>query len=264
MNNIFIEGIMGTGKSELLNILRTEINGYKVYYEGALSPVELIWCAYLDNEQYNAICEKYKDIVGEIESFTKDEGDKKIIAYTKILTDIEGFHRDLEQYEIYHGNISFDKFKEIIIKRYQNFEGSGNIFECSFFQYSITTMILFYEMDEKQIVEFYKEVFEVVGNKNFKMVYLKADDIFEVINNVRKKRVDNFGNELWFEPMVRYIENSPYGIKSEVKGLDILIEFLAKRIEVELKVINDVIGDKAYVIEDGNYEIGEVIDWCLE
>ncbi len=264
MNNIFIEGIMGTGKSELLKILRNEMNGYKVYYEGGLSPVESIWCAYLNNQQYNGICEKYKDIVGEIESFTKDEDDKKIIAYTKILTDIEGFHKDLEQYEIYHGNISFDKFKDIIIKRYKNFEGKGNIFECSFFQYSITTMILFYEMEVAEIVEFYKEIFEVLCAKDFKLIYLKANDILEVINNIRKNRVDNFGNGLWFDPMVRYIENSPYGIKSDVQGLDILIEFLEKRVEIELKVIYEVIGSKALVIEDRNYGIGKVIDWCVE
>ena len=45
MQNIFIEGIQGAGKSTLVNRLAQRLPEYSVYREGDLSPVELACAA---------------------------------------------------------------------------------------------------------------------------------------------------------------------------------------------------------------------------
>ncbi len=255
MKNIFIEGLMGTGKSTLLNKLKEELQAYNTYNEGSFSPVDLVWCTYNNDVEYNFICNKFKEIKDEIERFTTVEGDKRIIAYTKILTDIEGFHKFMEQYEIYHGNKTLGEFKNIVLKRYLNFVGNGNIFECAFFQYIITTMLLFYQLDEKEILDFYKEAFAILTEKDFILIYLDTDNIEETINFAKNERVDNQGNEWWFLPLVRYIEESPFGKKNNLIGFEGLIKLLKLRREIELRVIKEIIGEHAIVLKSKSNDI---------
>ena len=55
--------------------------------------------AYVDKETYAEILDKYNDIRSEIMEKSYEEDDHMIICYTKIITDIHGFHKDLERYE---------------------------------------------------------------------------------------------------------------------------------------------------------------------
>jgi hypothetical protein len=59
-------------------------------------------------DQYDSILEKYSEIKPLIESKSVSEDEHMIICYTQIITDVPGFHRDLEQYEIYNGRRDFD------------------------------------------------------------------------------------------------------------------------------------------------------------
>ena len=103
MENIYIEGIQGMGKSTLLSEIARRRPEYRVCREGDYSPVDLAWCAWMDGEQYASVLERYAPLRREIEEEACREGERYIVAYTKILTDIPGFHKDLEQYEIYNG-----------------------------------------------------------------------------------------------------------------------------------------------------------------
>ena len=51
--------------------------GHRVFHEGDYSPVELAWCAYLTEEQYRSILEKYTDIAEELKKNTTIEPDYK-------------------------------------------------------------------------------------------------------------------------------------------------------------------------------------------
>ena len=125
MTNIFIEGIQGSGKSTLLNRIAQSNPDLRVCREGDYSPVELAWCTWMTEEEYNAVLERYDAIRDEISRNTFKnifEGKEYfIVTYTRIITDISGFHKDLEQYEIYNGRREFKDFKEIIFSRYKNF-----------------------------------------------------------------------------------------------------------------------------------------------
>ncbi len=253
---------MGTGKSTILAKLSEGLPEYKAYKEGQFSPVDLAWCTYNDKSEYQFICDKYKEIEDEIKKWTVEEGDKKIIAYTKILTDIKGFHKFLEQYEVYNGKKSFEEFRNILLSRFVNLDSTGNIFECSFLQNSINEMILFYQLSDEEILEFYKEAFEILKNKEFLLIYLDTVDIEETISIVKRERVDSNGNECWFEPLARYFENSPYGKANDLTGFEGVVKQLKIRRELELRIINEILGDKAIVLKSKSEdtEISNLID----
>lgn len=260
LNNIFIEGIQGAGKSTLLNLLHSRLPEYKAYREGDLSPVELAWCTYMTKQQYEHICFKYQDIISDIETHTITEGNRKITAYTQIITDIPGFHKFMEQFEIYHGRVSFNEFKDIVFKRYASFDGNGNIFECSFFQYSIECMMLYYQMDDKDIINFYKEAYDILRSKNFRLIYIDVEDVEAAITTIRKERVDTKGNELWYPLMIKYLSQTPQGKAHNLNDFDSLVCHLKKRRDIELRVIEDV--GEAITINSKKYDIDMVVSWC--
>ena len=117
MKNIFIEGLQGTGKSILLQSIFTNIPEYHVCREGDYSPIELAWCTWMTEKEYHAVLEKYSGIRNEIVENTVQEGDHYIISYTRILTDIPGFHQDLERFEIYTGKKTLHDFEQIILEK---------------------------------------------------------------------------------------------------------------------------------------------------
>ena len=68
--NIFIEGLQGTGKTTLLSTLSKKYPQYDTYREGDISPVELAWCSYMKEEDYERILAKYDYCREEIEKKT--------------------------------------------------------------------------------------------------------------------------------------------------------------------------------------------------
>lgn len=253
--NYFVEGLQGSGKSTLVKRLSEKHPNYTAIHEGDYSPVELAWCAYVDRETYKQILEKYKDIRDEIEKKSFAEEYHMIICYTKILTDIPGFHKDLEKYEIYNGNLDSETFRDIVLRRFKNWQGDNNIFECSIFQNIIEDMILFQKCSDEEIVDFYKQIKEVLADKPYEIVYLQADDIKSNIDIIRKERSDDQGNEMWFPLMLGYFDNSPYALEKGVKGTEALLEHFKHRQELELRICEELFPERNIVLRSKNYKI---------
>ena len=241
--NYFIEGIQGSGKSTLLRKMSKKYPDYKIFYEGDYCPVELAWCAYIDENQYNDILGKYNTISNEIKENTYYEQDKIILCYTKIITDIPRFHKDIEKYEIYNKRVSCDKFKNIVIERYRNWNENNMIFECVLFQNIIEELILFHMLTDEEIISFYKELYNEIKNKNIHLYYLKSKDIAKNIDIIRTERMDNQGNQVWFYVMSEYFNNSPYAIKNNLKGLDGMLKHFEHRQNLELQICNEIFKD---------------------
>lgn len=257
--NIFIEGTQGSGKSTLTTKLAQKLPDYHPYREGDLSPVELAWCSYLTLEQYRQVLGKYPDYAGEIRKNTLEEGLRKIVSYTLILTGQREFYEYMESFEIYNGRVSLEDFKKIISTRYQNLDTYGNIFECSLFQNSIESMMLFYELSDGEIIKFYQEMYQILKGKNMKLLYLQSDDLQASIEQIKKERVDNQGNEVWFELVRRYFETSPFGMRNHCVGLGDYVKHLERRVLIERKVIREIMNECTLVLPAKKYEFDEVL-----
>lgn len=257
--NYFVEGIQGSGKSTLVSNLVKNNTKLKAYREGDYSPVELAWCAYVNSEKYDEILKKYPQLEEEIKENSYDEDGAKIICYTKIITDVPNFHKDLEQYEIYNGNISRDAFEEIVLNRFSKWNGDSEVFECSVFQNIVENQILFYSMTDEEIMDFYRKVHRALGGKEYKIIYLNAEDIETTLQIIKKERSDESGNELWFPLMIGYLENSPRGKSEGLMGMAGLVKHLEHRQELEKRILEEVFFENSVVVKSKNYAIGEVL-----
>lgn len=278
--NYFIEGLQGAGKSTLVGRLAERFPAYRIFREGDYNPVELAWCAYMNRDQYEAVLRKYEEIAAEIRANTTtesghpdqknerafpEEGKKEsmgeehyIVTYTRILTDIPGFHKDLEKYEIYNARVSRDDFEKIILSRYAAWNGREQIFECSIFQNIIESQILYYEMPDEEIMEFYRRLKDVLGAREYRILYLEVEDIAKGIHVIRKERVDENGNEMWFPLMMAYIEDCPWSKKHDIKGFDGLIRHLGHRKELEMRLLREVFPEHAVILRSKDYNLEEI------
>ena len=256
--NYFIEGLQGSGKSTLVEKLLKTHEGFTAVHEGDYSPVELAWCAYVSRDKYEEILKKYATISDDIKKKTVSEGDKRIICYTQIMTDIPGFHKDLEQYEIYNGRVSLADFKDIVLTRYRNWGTDKNIFECSIFQNAVEDMILFRCMSDEEIIDYYREVHEALKDKEYRILYLEAEDLRGNLSVIRKERSDDKGNELWFPLMMGYFNDSPYAKAKGVSGEEELLKHFEHRQRLELEIIREVFADKCTILKSKGYADEEI------
>ena len=257
--NYFVEGIQGAGKSTLVGRLAEHFPKYRVYREGDYNPVELAWCAYLTEAQYESVLAKYDSLREEIVANTHTEGERKVVTYTRIITDVPGFHKDLEQYEIYNDRLSRSEFEEIILGRYGRWDGDNSIFECSMFQNIVENQILFYEMNDEEIVDFFLRLKAVLAGRDFRILYLEADDIAGSLQVIRKERVDANGNEMWFPLMVGFLEESPHGKRNRLKGFDGLVRHMEHRKSVEKRILSEVFPEQAVILRSKNYDLEAVL-----
>ena len=257
--NIFIEGIQGTGKTTLLRLLGQQLSEYRVYWEGDYCPVELAWCTYMTKEEYENALEKFPDLIEEIRKWTTQEEEHFIVQYTRIMAECREFYEYMEQFEIYNGRRSIAEFKEILLKRYAAFEGEGNIFECSFFQNTVEELLLYYDMSEQEILDFYRELFGELKNKNFLLLYLHSETIEENIWQIKKERSDGNGNEMWYPLMLRYLNDTPYGKKHPFEGVADMAAHFRRRMEMELKIIEKVLGEQVIILPAKAYELEKVV-----
>ncbi len=259
MRNIFVEGIQGSGKSTLVNKISKANPKLRVCREGDYSPIDLAWCAYMTKEEYEAVLKQYSPIKDDIVKNTVTEQEYYIVSYTKIITDIPGFHKDLENYEVYNGRKSWNELKCIILTRFRNFTEAGYLFECSFFQNIMEDLILFHMLSDDEIIEFYGELFKLIDKEKFKLLYLMNDNLEESINNIKRERSDEEGNELWYDMMLGYFADSPYGRRYGLKSFDDLVNHFKHRQELELTIIREVIGENAVVLRAKEYDMEQVM-----
>lgn len=254
--NIFIEGIPGSGKSTLLRLLSERLPGYHAYYEGDLSPVELAWCSYMTPEQYQQELLRWSYVADEIRRNTMEEQGHFITSYTRVLAEDPAFYQHMEEYEIYNGRVSYDRFREIVYERYAAYRGDGALFDCSFFQNVIESLILFYEMSDDEIADFYRGLFAVVQQPSFLMIYLQNEDVEAAIDHIRKERVDEQGREIWYELVEKYYRTSPYGQRESAPPL---IEYYKKRIALEKRILKEVLEGHSMIIPAKAYDIEKLV-----
>ncbi len=238
--NYFAEGLQGSGKSTLVTRLSELCSGSRVFREGDYCPTELAWCAYTDEQQYCSIRAKYPELAAEIEANTYSEHNRKIICYTKIRTENTAFYKDLEQYEIYNGRLPQEDFRALILQRFADWNGDGMIFECALFQNIVTDLLLYQNASEAEIMAFYREIRDVLADKDFRIIYLKTENVPESLRAMRKERTDEAGNEVWFSALCGFFDESPYAKAHGVSGEAGIIAHLEQRQALELQICKEL------------------------
>ncbi len=256
--NYFVEGLQGAGKTTFVRRLSEQFPDYRVFCEGDYSPVELAWCAYCTEEEYGGILKEYPSLAKEIEAKTVTEEGHRVICYTQILTDIPDFHRNLERFEIYNGNLDAVSFDKVVFGRFAKWEGKGQIFECSIFQNILENQMLYLQRTEEEIFCFYRKLRDLLSGKPYKILYLDVDDVAAGIDCIRKERVDEKGNELWFPMMVRYVEESPYGKGHALSGIDGLLRHLSRRKALEHRIIEEIFKESTMILKSKGYTMGDI------
>ena len=61
--NFLVEGLQGSGKSTLVHKLSNVYKDYGVIQEGEYSPIELAWCAYLTEHEYQRVLENIQALL---------------------------------------------------------------------------------------------------------------------------------------------------------------------------------------------------------
>lgn len=254
MKNIFIEGLQGAGKSTLLENIAAKFPELHVCREGDASPVDLAWCTWMTETEYHQTLKRYQSLREEIIRNTRKEGEHYVVTYTKILTDIPNFHRELESFEIYNGRKPLGEFEEIVCSRYWNFSETGYLFECSFFQNIMEELILFQQLSDEEIVAFYHKLYGGIDKEKFQLFYLYSERPEEHIKIIKKERSDNHGNELWYPMMLEYLAKSPYGKQHSYQGFEDMVAHFKHRQQLEIRIIQEVIGDNAVILPAKNWK----------
>ena len=121
-------------------------------------------------------------------------------------------------------------------------------------------LILFHELSDEEIIDFYRELFDVMDRDNFQLLYLYCEDIEKNLQVVKKERSDNAGNEMWYPLMLNYLKESPYGRKHGYQGFDDMVKHFRHRQRLELRVIEEVLGDCAIVLPAKKWTIEKVLE----
>jgi hypothetical protein len=259
MLNVFIEGIPGSGKSTLLNKLQKSLPLYKFYYEGDISPIELAWCSYMTHEQYKKAIDDWPQLEKNIKENSKIEINHYIVSYTRIHTDNRDFYSYMEKYEIYGGRRNIQDFSEIIMERFHKFNGTGNVFECAFFQNIIEELMLFAEYNDEQILDFYSNLIANIS-EDFLVIRLISTDIEISIKQIKEERINEQGEEVWYHLMMNYLNQSPYGKSHNYKDFnDILLHF-NRRISIEKRISNELLNKRCIDVESKNYQLEDIMD----
>jgi hypothetical protein len=161
----------------------------------------------------------------------------------------------LERYEIYNNRVSFERFKEIVLKRYGSWDGAPLITECALFQNIVEDMILFRDMPDEDIIVFYRDIKKAIGDKQIHIAYLKAkpDDIRRNLETARQTRVDDKGNEVWFSMLCDYFNNSPHAVRCGLKGEEGLVRHWIHRQDLELRICEELFPGRYTVLPSKSY-----------
>ncbi len=251
----FVEGIQGSGKSTLVKRLSERFPDHKVLEEGDYSPFELAWCAYMGMEDYQTALDKYSSLKSEIKAESHFEDEHVVVCYTKIRAADHSFYQKMENYEIYNNRISFERFKDIVLKRYGKWDGSPVITECALFQNIVEDLILFRDMPDEAIIDFYRDIRKALGDKPIHIAYLRAeeDDIRGNLETARHNRTDDNGNEVWFAMLCDYFNNSPHAVRNGLRDEDGLVRHWAHRQDLELRICGEMFPEQYTVLPSKRY-----------
>ena len=110
-------------------------------------------------------------------------------------------------------------------------------------------------MDDEEIIAFYRRLKEVLGDRKYRILYLKVDDIAGSLDIIRQERVDREGNEMWYPLMMEYLKQSPYGQHHGWEDFEDLVSHLEHRMALELQIVKKVFQEHDVILKSKSYDL---------
>ncbi len=251
-NVIFIEGLPGSGKTtfakKLCNALKEKGMNAKVFNEGELHPIDLAWCSVMDLNTYEAFKQKYPQLKSSIEAISKRKGTHMIVPFIKLDRDKanQEVYDDFARYEIYTTN-DLLTFKNAHINLWKAFSKEADkdtmyIFECVFLQNHINELILKYNLNLTEKVEYFKDLMDTIQPLNPIVHYVKQSDVDGVLNKIIEQRrsPDPKKYSDWIDLMVKHLKDQPFGKVLGYVGQEGVFSYFKDRQEAEIDILDSL------------------------
>ena len=265
MNKIyFIEGLPGSGKTTFSKKITEFLqkSGKRVinYEEGDLHPIDLALCSIIDSNDFDKLLKKYLKYQDQILMNTKKYKDKYVTAYTKVRVSDEDicFFDEFSKYEIYKQD-DYQFFKNTHLELWSSFYNICNydtdyVFECIFLQNHINELILKFNLNENEIIDYFIELVGCLNDFEVKLIYLEQSNVDITLTKTIKARRSSPPYRDWIDLVIEYLESTKYGKELDYIGLDGAIRYFKYRQELELKILDKLsIRTEIYEILD-NYD----------
>lgn len=248
---ILVEGIPGSGKSttarNIEKLLKARALPTLCFQEGDLHPCDLAWHSCVPVHVYEDLFQTFAEHQQVLRQYTSVEESYAYVAYTKLgLKPDHPLVVKLASYEPYNGKVSFEEFKELHFSRWEKFgkqhQDATYIFECAYLQNHVAELTLTYQLNQKDITRYMKELIETVRSLNPFLIYLSPTDVEWTINhaaNERKTDYPEIWND-WIDDVIAYISHSNYGKANKISDLAGCIEFFKERQKLELAIIKQL------------------------
>ena len=227
---IFIEGILGSGKSSLAYTLLNELSSkgiaVKVFPEHDVrNPIDMTRKAILRKNDYERLCEeccdiashtgKYSrnDVIKRISSKTTDLYGWKSIAYFSIYFNAPTLMKKIESLyncEVCNGNIGKEEYFRLFFRLFSDYtstrkDSAIHVFEGAFFQNILFDLIAFYLCEYDEIRNFYTQLLSIIGTVD--LYYIKTDSIESTLEKAARHREKYH----WLSTFSGWLEHSPWG-----------------------------------------------------
>ncbi|MFS1511475.1 hypothetical protein VQL36_03415 [Chengkuizengella sp. SCS-71B] len=240
---IMLEGIPGSGKtttSQYISNLLNEKELYNdLYIEGDTDhPADFEGIACLTENQYIEILSKYTEHENCIETITDRGKNIYVFAYMKYKEFIpNSLLKAVEQYDVY--NLPNELYCQLLLDRWKSFSDNAKndskitIFDCAFLQNPINTLLARDDLPVSEIKRFIFKLADIIKELNPVIIYYYQDNIKESVKNIKSKRSTE-----WFEHSTWYYTKQKFGQSRNLNGLEGVINYLEKRKQVELEIVN--------------------------
>lgn len=263
---IFIEGNPGSGKTTFAKRLETwfieQGKSVKMFQEGDLHPIDLAWCAIINQDLYEKTLIEYPMLREDILKLSKKLDDNYVVAYTKVNHKVapKSFYETMAKYEIYQSE-TLEPFQTIHQKLWRKFpltmeEDTIYIFECVMIQNHINELILKYHLSEDEIVLYFQSLIEPLIPLKPLLFFIEQKDVKGAIKHVANERKTDDPTKFkdWIDLVIQYIEETPYASKLGYTGYEGIIQYFKDRQEISLRLLEKIPVASVILSLDHNHE----------
>jgi hypothetical protein len=260
---IIVEGLPGSGKSTaaqmVFGILKGKGVNVELFSEGNYNhPADYDGVAYFDEEDFRILEESHKERKGLLDRikikyyngylipFIKAVKEQKLLSYSDELFE------KIAKNDIYE--LPIELHRELILKRWREFtqtalgEDKVYIFECCFIQNPVTVTMIKSNLQKEVSIDYVNSLENIIKPLEPVLIYVEQKSIKDSFSRAAAERPKD-----WFEFFKDYYTNQGYGLASNLKDFEGVMEVLEARKKLE-EEIYDSLNIKKYKIDNTEFD----------